>query len=89
MTIRESLSQSHPDMEFCDHIDGALIGVAQVWTVGGLTQVALYDREKAIDILSSVLNLSAADARDVISDRSMWAFMGKRTPAFASIVKGV
>lgn len=88
-TIRERLSLNHPGIEFCDHLDDAIIGSAQVWTCRGeLSHVALYNYEKAVQILVERLGMADLEASETIDDRSMWTFMGEKTPAFAHLQKG-
>ena len=47
MTIREQIAEYNPEAVLFDDLDDAIIGVGQQW---GSTTVAIYSREKCIDI---------------------------------------
>lgn len=72
------------DMLFLDGFDEALIGSMDRF--GGET-VALYDRDKILDILMERDGMSREDAIEFFDFNIIGAYVGEHTPAFASLLR--
>ena len=65
-----------------DGFDDALVGYA----FRSEGPVALYDKKKCITILMELDNMSHAEAREFFEFNVLGAWVGDRTPLFASLV---
>jgi hypothetical protein len=81
MDLQKYLEEHHPDEPIAtpDGLDDAFIGVAR--QAGGLT-VAVYDREKCVEILAR--DMSVEDAEEYFAFNTECAYVGINTPMFLS-----
>lgn len=80
----ERIAEIDEDILLADGLEGALIGYLDHW---GHT-IALYDRDKCIEILMEQLDCDYDDAVEYFDFNVSGAYMGDRTPAFAVIFGG-
>lgn len=81
MSIRETLEEMDSFM-FADGLDEALIGFVSI--AGRIT--ALYDREKAIQILLQDMD-DYEEAEEFFDYNVQGAYVGDKTPAFATFIE--
>jgi hypothetical protein len=81
---REEVAEVNEEMLFADGFDEALIGYVERF---GMGPVALYDREKCIDILVERDGMSREEAEEFFQFNTIGAWIGENTPAFATILK--
>lgn len=81
-SIIEAVSEIDEDILFADGFDAALIGAV---TVGGNT-LALYDREKCIQVLVSRDGMTYEDAAEFFEFNVAGAYVGEKTPAFTVLL---
>lgn len=81
MSIREMLEEMDSFM-FADGLDEALIGFV---SIAG-KDVALYDREKAIQIILQG-DMDYEEAEEFFDYNVQGAYVGEKTPAFATLLK--
>jgi len=77
MTIREQISEYNPEAILFDDLDDALIGVGQQH---GSQTVAIYDKEKCIDIFYR--NFLVTEAVEWFEYNVECAYVGENTPIF-------
>lgn len=80
---KELLSEVNEEMLFADGYEDALIGYVERF---GMGPVALYDRNKCIEILMKRDGMTDEEAEEFFSFNTIGAWMGDSTPAFAVIV---
>ena len=73
------------DLTLADGFEGAFIGIAQRF---GMEPVALYDREKCIRILMERDGMTWEGAEEFFSFNVEGAWVGEKTPAFATLIRG-
>jgi hypothetical protein len=85
--IREKISEHNPDAILFDDLDDAIIGVGQQH---GRNRVAIYDRNKCIEIFAEQFK----DGEDPYLTAIEWfefnvenAYVGKNTPIFMESLK--
>jgi len=81
MSIREMLEEID-DFLFADGLDDALMGFV---SIAG-KDVALYDREKAIQIILQG-DMDYEEAEEFFDYNVQGAYVGEKTPAFATLLK--
>jgi hypothetical protein len=81
--IRDMLAEVHDEMIVADGFDEALIGYVE--RIGSET-VALYDRDKCILILERY-GMTDEEAVEYFEFNVIGSYVGKFTPAFATIIK--
>lgn len=97
--IRDAVHEANEEALFADGFEDALIGTVEAWLPcksgkkdGGMGcspgSIALYDREKCIEILVKRDGMTAEEADEYISFNVTGAYMGEGTPAFATILRG-
>jgi len=81
MDLQKYLEEHHPDEPIItpDGLDEAFIGVAR--QAAGLV-VAVYDREKCVEILAR--DMSVEDAEEYFAFNTECAYVGINTPMFLS-----
>lgn len=79
--LREELAEFNDNALTADGFDEALIGYVQR---AGMCAVALYDREKCIEILVGQ-GMGREEANEHFEFNVLNAFMGQGTPCFATI----
>ena len=85
MDKRAALADLDPEILLADGFDDALIGSVDVWMPNGQRcTLALYDREKAVQILISN-GMSHPEALEFHHFNQAGAFMGPLTPAWADL----
>lgn len=81
--VKEHLAEIDPDILFADGFDDALIGHVEVFN----KTLALYDREKCLQILMKRDGMSAESAEEYFDFNVTGAYVGEHTPAFATITR--
>ncbi len=76
------LSEVDPDILLADGFEDALLGYVQQFN----TMMALYDREKCIAILMERDGMDEEGAEEFFDFNVVGAWVGKNTPAFATII---
>lgn len=82
--IRTYLAELDADVLTADGFDDALIGYVQQFNL----TVALYDRQKCIEILMKRDGMDEDDANEFFEFNVQGAYVGDTTPAFATILAG-
>lgn len=80
---RETLSEIDEDILLADGFEDALIGHVQLFN----QVTALYDRGKCLEILMSRDGLSQEEAEEFFETNVTGAFVGEKTPAFATLFR--
>mgnify|MGYP003152277520 FL=1 len=83
-SIRECIWDANEDALVADGFDSALIGFVEGC---GRTTVALYDRNKCIDILINRDGMDYEEAVEFFDFNVVGAYVGDNTPLFATILK--
>ena len=83
-SIKESIWEANEDALIADGFGLALIGFVEGC---GRSTVALYDRNKCIDILINRDGMSYEEAVEYFDFNVVGAHMGNNTPLFATILK--
>lgn len=81
--IIEEVGEIAPEALLADGFEDALIGTVQIFS----KVVALYDREKCIDILMKRDGMERDDAEEYFDFNVTGGYVGEMTPAFASIMR--
>jgi hypothetical protein len=81
--IAEELQELDETILTADGFENALIGYVQVFS----RIVALYDRAKCISILMERDGMTHEDAEEYFDYNVVGAYVGEKTPAFATILK--
>lgn len=84
MDRRDVLAEANEEMLFCDGFDEALIGVVERF---GQNPLALYDRDKCIDILMKQGIKDRDEAEEYFCFNTIGAWVGENTPCFATLLK--
>jgi hypothetical protein len=81
--MNEYISSVNPKALLADGFEDAIIGYVE-----GANQnpVALYDRDKCIEILMKEDNMAEVDAWEYFEYNVIGAYMGENTPMFASLL---
>jgi len=82
--MREWLGEIDPEMLLADGFEGALIGYVERF---GQPPLALYDREKCIEILMTRDDMDYEGAVEFFEFNTLGAWAGDSTPAFATLRK--
>jgi hypothetical protein len=85
--IRQRLSEIDEDILLADGFEDALIGFADGWVGRSQGTVALYDREKCINILVKRDKMDREGAEEYFEFNVVGAYVGPRTPMFATFLK--
>ena len=80
---KELLAEVNEEMLFADGYEDALIGYVERF---GMEPIALYDRNKCIQILMKRDGMSFEEASEFFAFNTIGAWMGDSTPAFATII---
>jgi hypothetical protein len=83
--IEEVLAGIDPEILTADGLEDALIGYVERY---GQPAVALYDREKCIEILVTRDGMDYDGAVEFFEFNTLGAWVGDFTPAFATILRG-
>ena len=85
-TIRDRIAEFNPEAILFDDLDDAIIGVGHQH---GTTPVAIYDREKCIEILADKFAEHGSPKVDHLAEAIEWfefnigcAYVGEHTPIF-------
>lgn len=81
-TLQETFEFAEESCYTCDGLEDALIGWVQIFN----KRVALYDREKCIEVFVSQ-GMSFEEAEEHFEFNVVGAYIGEMTPAFATIVR--
>jgi hypothetical protein len=82
--MREWLGEINPEMLLADGFEDALIGYVERF---GQLPLALYDREKCIEVLMKRDGMNHQDAEEFFEYNVIGAWLGDNTPAFATLRK--
>ena len=81
MTKKELISEINPEAMLADGFDDAIIGVVEQY---GTETIALYDKEKCINILIKQ-GMKEDEAIDYFYFNIVGAWVGETTPCYATI----
>ena len=81
--IKGVLGEIDEEILLADGFEDALIGYVEVFN----KTVALYDRDKCLDILMKRDGMSYSDAMEFFEFNVTGAYVGDYTPAFATILR--
>ena len=81
MTKEEQISEINPDAMLADGFEDAIIGVVEQF---GCETIALYDKEKCIEILIKQ-GMDEEEAIDYFYFNIIGAWVGNSTPCYATI----
>ena len=79
MSVREWCAEIDEEIILADGFDDAFVGVAERC---GMGPVAVYDREKCIDVLTREHAASYEEAEEHFEHNVVGAYVGERTPMF-------
>jgi hypothetical protein len=82
--IREYIAEMNEEALLADGFEDALIGYVCRF---GLNPIALYDRDKCIDILKKRDGMTYEEAVEFFEFNTAGAWVGDGTPAFATILR--
>lgn len=82
--IVEELQTIDEDILLADGFEKALIGYVRIFS----NTVALYDEEKCIAVLMDRGEMTEEQAREYFEFNVVGAWVGDKTPAFATVLKG-
>ena len=82
--IKEQVAEINPDALLADGFEQALIGYVER---ACQPPIALYDRQKCIEILMLRDHMSINDANEFFEFNVIGAWMGDNTPAFATVLQ--
>lgn len=82
-TVKAMIADANEDALLADGFEEALIGYVEIFN----KLIALYDKEKCIEILMLRDGLSYEDAHEYFEFNVQDAFMGEGTPAFTTILR--
>jgi hypothetical protein len=81
--LKSFIAEANEDMLFADGFDEALVGYIEL---AGSHNVALYDRDKCIQILMDDHGMDDEEAIEYFDYNVTGAYMGPNTPAFATFL---
>lgn len=81
--ISDLIAEQNENALLADGFEGALIGYVQVFS----NVVALYDRDKCLEILVKRDGMSGEEAVEYFDFNVVGAYAGEGTPAFATILR--
>lgn len=82
-TIKGMIGDANEEALLADGFEDALIGYVEIFS----KLIALYDKEKCIEILMVRDNMSYEDAYEYFEFNVTGSFVGEGTPAFATILR--
>lgn len=77
------LTEQNEKALLADGFEAALIGIVEIFH----RSIALYDKEKCLEILMKRDGMSREDASEFFEFNVQGAYVGENTPAFATIGK--
>ena len=83
--IREAISHASEEALTADGFDDALIGYVEIFH----KVVALYDRERCIEILMKRDGMGRDEAVEFFEFNTIGSYVGEGTPGFATIMREV
>ena len=83
--MKATISQASEEALTADGFDDALIGYVEIFH----KVVALYDREKCIEILMKRDRMGCDEAVEFFEFNTIGSYVGEGTPAFATIMREV
>ncbi|UPI12958.1 hypothetical protein [Bacillus phage SBSphiJ5] len=84
--MKEYISEGNDTMLFVDGFDEALLGLVNIAGPNGSYEAALYDKDLCISILMKRDDMTEEEAIEYFEYNVANAYVGRGTPAFASIV---
>ncbi|UPI11955.1 hypothetical protein [Bacillus phage SBSphiJ1] len=84
--MKEYISEGNDTMLFVDGFDEALLGLVNIAGPNGSYGAALYDKDLCISILMKRDDMTEEEAIEYFEYNVANAYVGRGTPAFASIV---
>lgn len=95
--IRAALAEANEEALLADGFEDALVGYVEAWlpcegksgkvTGSSPGVVALYDREKCVEVLVKRDGMTDEEALEYLEFNTLGAYMGPGTPAFATILR--
>jgi hypothetical protein len=82
--VKEAVAETDDDVLFADGFEDALIGYGEHFHSG---PVAIYDYHKCISILQERDGMTEEDAVEYFEFNVIGAYVGEKTPIFATILK--
>ena len=79
--IIHELGQLNKEILLADGFDKALIGIGQIYD----KSIAVYDRQKVIDIIINDFGTNIDDAEDYFNFNVVGAYVGEYTPVFVEL----
>ncbi|QZA70212.1 hypothetical protein 278BB001_61 [Bacillus phage 278BB001] len=86
--MKEYISEGNDTMLFANGFDEALIGFVNIAGPNGTYETALYDKDICIRILTERDGMTGEEAAEYFEYNVANAYVGRGTPAFASILTG-
>lgn len=83
--IKETIAEIDEEILLADGFEGALIGYVEIFN----QSIALYDKGKCLEILQKRDGMSREDASEFFEFNTQSAYVGEKTPAFATILRRV
>lgn len=80
---RRWLDENYEGLLVCDGLDDAIVGVVRRY---GMETITLYDRNKVIKILMERDDMTHDEAEEFFDFNIIGAWVGEKTPAFATFV---
>jgi hypothetical protein len=80
--IALSVAEKNPEALFADGFERALLGYVEI----NHKALAVYDREKCIDILTTRDGMDRDDAEEFFEVNVLGSYVGENTPAFITIL---
>ncbi len=81
--IKARIAECNEEALMADGFEDALIGYVEIYH----DTIALYDKEKCLKILMKRDGMTAEEASEFFEFNTQGAYVGKGTPAFATIIK--
>jgi len=80
MSNQDLLAEINDEILLCDGFDEAIIGYVEIFS----KTIALYDKQKCIQILMERDNMTEEEAIDFFNYNIVGSYVGEHTPAFAT-----
>lgn len=84
--LERYLGDIHPEAMLADGLEDALIGVAYR---AGMSAVALYDRDRCLEVLVRDSGMTEAMAEEWMTANAEGSWVGPGTPIFCELLPGI
>lgn len=85
--VETILKERNEDALLADGFEEALVGITTGYVNGHQNALAVYDRDKCIEILMKRDGMDYDDAEEFLEFNTEGAWMGENTPVFAEFPK--